>query len=195
MLGRAVPSVEPAWRLVGIAWMITMMNMEVSRHQMPMRNFGGSSLLARSHPPKRRKMIGSSRREEWPMNIDAPAHPQRWRMVVSSSSDDDELAAPPSLRDGTPPPAVLARAETREMRRMWQAIATTPGDVRASSAAEAPEIIVTPPVVIAQVATVVPETAWMTPAAVVEEPSGLGGGPMGSRRGHRFRATQWESQL
>ena len=56
----------------------------------------------------------------------------------------------------------------------------------ARPAAEAPEIIVTPPVVTAQVATVVLETARTTPTAAVETPSGSGGGPMGSRRGRRF---------
>ena len=121
-------------------------------------------------------------------------------MVVSSMSDDDGLAASPSLSDATPPPAVPARAETREMRQTQQATATAPGGVRASSAvmthvglaltaraaAEVPEIIVTPCMVTAQAATAVPEITRMTLLATVEAPSGLGGGPMGSRQGHRF---------
>ena len=152
-------------------------------------------------------MVGSSYREERPANINAPAHPQRWQMVVSSSSDDDGLVAPPSPRDGMPPPVVPVRAETREMRRMWQATATMPGGVRvllaamthvtpasiAWTAPEAPEITVTPPMVTGQEATVVPVAARMTPVATVEAPSGSSGGPTGSRQGCRFRVVQWES--
>ena len=78
-------------------------------------------------------------------------------------SDDDGLAAPPSLRDAMPPLVVPARVETHEMRRTWQATATEPDGVRASSAVmthvapasiarsatAAPDIIVTPHMVIA----------------------------------------------
>ena len=130
-------------------------------------------------------------------------------MVVSSSSDDDGLVAPPSLRDVMPRPAMPAGAETREMRWMRQVMATAPGGVQASSiamthvvptsiswaAAEAPKIIVAPPMVSAQAATVVPETTRMTLAVAVETPSGSGGGPTGSWRGSQFQAAQRESQL
>ena len=58
MLGRVVPSIGPAWKLVGTTRMITMMEMEVNGRLMSMRNFGGSGLWVRSHPRREGKQEG-----------------------------------------------------------------------------------------------------------------------------------------
>ena len=132
--------------------------------------------------PKRRKIAGSSHREERPVTIGASAQPRRLQVVLSSSSDDDEQAVPPSPRAVTLPPSMLARAETLERQQMWGAIATTP-----NSTWVAPTVAArVAPSTIARTATVVPETTWMTPVVAVEAPSSLTAGQIDSWRGHRF---------
>lgn len=76
--------------------------------------------------PKRKKTSCSSYREEVGVHIGGPAPHRRWRMVVSDSSNDDGAVMPPPPTTKTPPPATHAGAETREMRRAWEAIAIVP---------------------------------------------------------------------
>ena len=79
MPGQAVPGFEPARGLVGIAQMMTTMKLGVSRHQMFLKNFKGSDLLARSHPQR------EGRRWDCPIEKSG-----RWKLALLLTPKDDE---------------------------------------------------------------------------------------------------------
>ena len=58
-------------------------------------------------------------------------------MVVSGSLNDDGPVVPPSPRAVMPPPSTLARVETHERHRMWEATVVMPDSTRVTLAVAA----------------------------------------------------------
>jgi hypothetical protein len=85
----------------------------------------GKQLIDEELSLKRKKSIGTCRREEGPVTIGATAPHRWWQMIVMSSSKDDGTEVHPTSRVAMPPVVTPGGIETRGMRRKWEATVTT----------------------------------------------------------------------